>query len=153
VTILVARRTLDEIDRHASESYPRECCGVVVGDGAAEHVTRIDNIQDRLHAEDPDAHPRDSQTAYFMEPRQLYLALRDAERESSPIRMFYHSHPDHGAYFSDEDKARAMAWDEPAYPGACYLVVSVVGGRVADRLVVRWDPDRHEFVAADLAVA
>jgi proteasome lid subunit RPN8/RPN11 len=149
----VAPRTLDEIDRHASESYPRECCGVVVGDGAAEHVRRIDNIQDRMHAEDPGAHPRDSRTAYFMEPRQLYLALRDAESNSAPIRIFYHSHPDHGAYFSDEDKARAMAWDEPAYPEACYLVVSVVRGRVADRLVVRWDPDRREFVAADLAVA
>jgi proteasome lid subunit RPN8/RPN11 len=153
VTILVTRRTLDEIDSHATDSYPRECCGVVVGDAARERVKRIDNIQDRLHAEDPAAHPRDSRTAYFMDPGQLYTALRDAERESSLIRIFYHSHPDHGAYFSDEDRARAMAWEEPAYPGACYLVVSVVRGRVADRLAVRWDSDRREFVPADLAVA
>jgi proteasome lid subunit RPN8/RPN11 len=151
--IEVARPTLDEIERHAAESYPQECCGVVVGDGARERVKRIDNIQDRMHAEDPVAHPRDSRTAYFMDPQQLFAALRDAERESSLIRIFYHSHPDHGAYFSDEDKARAMAWDEPAYPGAYYLVVSVVGGRVADRLAVRWDADRREFVPADLAVA
>jgi proteasome lid subunit RPN8/RPN11 len=152
VIIRVGRHTLHEIDRHAAESYPRECCGIVVGDGGHERVRRIDNIQDCLHAEDPAAHPRDSRTAYFMDPRQLYAALRDAERESSPIRLFYHSHPDHGAYFSDEDSARAMAWDEPAYPGACYLVISVVGGRVTDRLVVRWDEDRREFVPADLAV-
>jgi [CysO sulfur-carrier protein]-S-L-cysteine hydrolase len=153
VTIQVARHTLDEIERHAEESYPRECCGVVVGDGARERVNRIDNIQDRMHAEDPAAHPRDSRTAYFMDPQQLYAVLRDTERESSLIRVFYHSHPDHGAYFSDEDTARAMAWDEPAYPGACYLVVSVVGGRVAGRIVVRWDADRREFVPADLVVA
>jgi [CysO sulfur-carrier protein]-S-L-cysteine hydrolase len=153
VTIEVARRTLDEIERHAEESYPRECCGVVVGDGARERVNRIDNIQDRMHAEDPAAHPRDSRTAYFMDPQQLYAVLRAAERESSPIRVFYHSHPDHGAYFSDEDTARAMAWDEPAYPGASYLVVSVMRGRVADRIMVRWDADRRRFVPTDLAVA
>ena len=152
MTLQVARRTLDEIDCHAAESYPRECCGVVVGDGVREQVRRIDNIQDRIHADDPAAHPRDARTAYFMDPQQLYVALRDAERHSSPIRVFYHSHPDHGAYFSDEDKARAMAWDEPAYPGACYLVVSVVAGRVADRLAVLWDPDRREFIPADLEV-
>lgn len=153
MTLQVARRTLDEIDRHATESYPRECCGVVVGDGVREQVRRIDNVQDRMHADDPAAHPRDARTAYFMDPQQLYVALRDAERHSSPIRVFYHSHPDHGAYFSDEDKARAMAWEEPAYPGACYLVVSVVAGRVADRLAVRWDPDRREFIPTELEVA
>jgi adenylyltransferase/sulfurtransferase len=87
-----------------------------------------------------------------MDPQQLYAVLRDAERDSSPIRVLYHSHPDHGAYFSDEDRARAMAWDEPSYPGACYLVVSVVAGRVDDRIVVGWDADRREFVPADLAV-
>src|SRR4030095_10157112 len=85
VIIRVRRHTLHEIDRHAAESYPRECCGIVVGDRGHERVRRIDNIQHCLHAEDPAAHPRDSRTAYFMDPRQLYAALRDAERESSPI--------------------------------------------------------------------
>jgi proteasome lid subunit RPN8/RPN11 len=153
MAIEVARRTLDEIERHAVESYPRECCGVVVGDGARERLERIENIQDRLHAEDPLAHPRDSRTAYFMDPQQLYAVLRAAECESFLIRIFYHSHPDHGAYFSEEDSARATAWDEPAYPGASYLVISVVGGRVVDRIAVRWDAGRRGFVPEDLVVA
>ena len=153
VTIRVAGKTLEEIDRHAAEAYPYECCGMVLGDGERERVRRIDNIQDRLHAEDPAAHPRDSRTAYFMDPQQLYAVLREAERDRCPIRLFYHSHPEHGAYFSEEDMARAMAWDEPAYPGACYLVVSVVAGRVADRLAVAWDGERQKFVATDVSVA
>jgi proteasome lid subunit RPN8/RPN11 len=152
VTIRVTRQTLDEIERHAMESYPRECCGAVFGEADRERVRRIENIQDRLHAEDPAAYPRDSSTAYFMDPRQLYAVLREAEQTLSPIRVFYHSHPEHGAYFSEEDAARAMAWDEPAYPGASYLVVSVMNGRVADRLAVSWDAERRRFAATELAV-
>ncbi len=151
MTIRLTRRTLDEIDRHAAESYPFECCGVVLGDGEHERVRRIDNIQDRLHAEDPAAHLRDSSVAYYMDPQQLYTVIREAEQKDSPIRVFYHSHPEHGAYFSEEDKARAMAWDEPAYPGASYLVVSVVAGRVADRLAVSWDAERREFIPTEVA--
>jgi [CysO sulfur-carrier protein]-S-L-cysteine hydrolase len=152
MTIRLSPPTLREIEQHAEEAYPNECCGVVFGNGEGERVRRIENVQDRLHAEDPAAYPRDSRTAYFMEPGQLYAALREGELECSPIRLFYHSHPEHGAYFSDEDKARAMAWDEPAYPGACYLVLSVVAGKVVDRLAVRWDGDRREFLPAELAV-
>jgi proteasome lid subunit RPN8/RPN11 len=153
VTICVTRQTLAEIDRHAMESYPRECCGAVLGEGDRERVRRIDNVQDRLHAEDAAAYPRDSTTAYFMDPQQLYAVLREAEQGRCPIRIFYHSHPEHGAYFSEEDAARAIAWDEPVYPEASYLVVSVVNGRVADRLAVSWDAERRQFVPTELAVA
>ncbi|MGH7900069.1 MAG: Mov34/MPN/PAD-1 family protein, partial [Candidatus Binatia bacterium] len=60
------RETLDAIDRHAIESYPLECCGAILAVGGREQVRRITNIQDRLHREDPAAHPRDARTAYFM---------------------------------------------------------------------------------------
>jgi adenylyltransferase/sulfurtransferase len=153
VTIRVTQRTLHEIDLHAAEVYPRECCGAVLGDGDRERVRRIENIQDRLHAEDPVAYPRDSSTAYFMDPQQLYAVLREAERDRVPIRLFYHSHPEHGAYFSEEDQERALAWDEPVYPGAGFLVVSVMAGRVADRLAVAWDAERRQFVPTELAVS
>ena len=124
---------------------------MLVGDGL-ESVRRISNIQDRLHREDPIKHPRDARTAYFMDPKELFELLREADQHQHPIRIFYHSHPEHGAYFSEEDKARAMAWDEPAYPEAAHLVVSVVGGIVKDRLAVVWDPERRDFVPAELAI-
>jgi proteasome lid subunit RPN8/RPN11 len=152
VILNLRRSTLDAIDRHARESYPAECCGaVLIGDGG-ESVRRIDNIQDRLHAEDPVKYPRDSRIAYFMDPKQLFAVLREADETHRSLRLLYHSHPDHGAYFSEEDKARALAWDEPAYPDAAYLVVSVVKGVVEDRLAVVWDPERRNFVPAEIGV-
>ena len=145
------RSTLDDVDRHAVESYPNECCGAVLAGDGGEIVRRITNIQDRLHSEDPAEHPRNARIAYFMDPKELYAALREAERQNHALRILYHSHPDHDAYFSDEDKARAMAWDEPAYPGTFYLVVSVVGGVVRDHLAVAWDPERRDFAGVEIA--
>lgn len=152
MALRIGKAALAEIDRHAVESYPNECCGAVVGVGGDEIVRRITNIQDRLHREDPAKHPRDARTAYYMEPKELYRVLRESEEKNCPLRIFYHSHPEHGAYFSAEDRARAMAWDEPAYPDARYLVVSVYGGAVRDRFAVAWDADRHDFVPLELVV-
>jgi proteasome lid subunit RPN8/RPN11 len=152
VTLRLQRAALDEIDRQAMLAYPRECCGVVLSVGGNDEVRPIANIQDRLHAEDPIRHPRDATIAYFMEPRELYVVLRESEELGHAIRVFYHSHPDHGAYFSAEDAARAMAWDEPAYPGACYVVISVIGGSVAERLAVAWDPGQARFAPIELEI-
>ena len=146
------RSTLDEIDRHAREAYPFECCGAVLMRKGSQTVRRIDNIQDRLHVEDPLKNPRDSRIAYFMDPKQLFAVLREADDTRSALGLLYHSHPEHGAYFSDEDKARALAWDEPAYPDTAYLVVSVVDGTVKERLAVAWDGERRDFVPIDLTV-
>ena len=146
------RETVAEIDRHALETYPNECCGAVLAGDSDQSVRRITNIQDRLHREDPLKHPRDARIAYFMDPKELLAVLRESEAERKPIRAFYHSHPEHGAYFSEEDKARAMAWDEPAYPDACYLVVSVVGGAIRERLAVAWDAVRKDFAEIALMI-
>jgi [CysO sulfur-carrier protein]-S-L-cysteine hydrolase len=145
VVLRILESTLEAIDRHAVESYPDECCGAVLADNRTELLRPITNIQDRLHAENPDQHPRDARTAYFMDPKELYAVLREAEEQKRSLRVLYHSHPDHDAYFSAEDKARAQAWDEPAYPETFYLVVSVIGGRVRDHLAVAWDAERGDF--------
>lgn len=148
----IERAAVEEIDRHAREAYPDECCGVVFSGDGRDYVRRIGNIQNRLHAEDPLRHPRNARIAYFMDPKELYAALSGAEEASYQIVAFYHSHPEHAAYFSEEDKARAMAWNEPAYPEACYVVVSVVAGMVKERIAVAWDAKRFEYVEVDLVV-
>ena len=146
MTVTLTRETIAAIDRESIAAHPEECCGIVLADGERELVRPIPNVQNRLHAEDPARHPRDATTAYFMEPKALYAALDESEKQKRPIRVFYHSHPEHGAYFSDEDKARALAWDEPAYPGAAYVVVSVYAREVKDRRAYVWDEATRDFV-------
>ena len=139
---------LDEIHRHAIEEYPYECCGIVIGEPGpdGEHILyRCTNIQNRLHEKDPATFKRDARTAFYIDPKELMSILREAERRRMGIKLFYHSHPDHDAYFSEEDKNMALFDGEPVYPDASYLVVSVVGGKVQKQALFAWDESEKVF--------
>jgi proteasome lid subunit RPN8/RPN11 len=153
VTVRLALTTVAAIDREALAAYPEECCGVVLADGAAELVRPVPNVQNRLHAEDPEKHPRDARIAYYMDPKALFAVLDESEKQKRPVRVFYHSHPEHDAYFSSEDRERALAWDEPAYPGAAYVVVSVYGRAIKERRAYAWDEAKREFSEVALEIA
>ena len=63
-----------------------------------EEVRRIANIQNAMHAKDPHTYPRDATIAYLMEPKEL-LAVLKAIDAGAELTAFYHSHPNHDAYF------------------------------------------------------
>lgn len=137
---------------HAREAYPEECCGAVLEEDGHDRPRRITNVQSRLHAEDPGAHPRDARTAYHMDPQELLAVLRDSEQPGRYLKAFYHSHPDHDAYFSREDRRRGLFDGEPAYPGTAYVVVSVRGGELAGARAYAWDAGVRDFVEVPLVV-
>jgi proteasome lid subunit RPN8/RPN11 len=107
------------------------------------------NIQDELHDKDPQRHPRDSRTAYFIDPKDL-LAIGRREGQGYRVATIYHSHIDTGAYFSPTDRQNALIDGEPAYPDAAYVVLSVVERRVVDAAAFVWDSDACEFVPTEL---
>ncbi|MFQ5482035.1 MAG: Mov34/MPN/PAD-1 family protein [Nitrospinaceae bacterium] len=138
---------------HAVEEYPHECCGIVVGpaQGAAEdRLFKCTNIQDRLHEEDPVLHPRDARTAFRIDDKELFRIHREAQDQGLVFKLFYHSHPDHGAYFSEEDKAMALFGGEPSYPEARYLVISVYNGAVKNQALFEWNADQAAFDRVNL---
>jgi len=140
-----------EIRRHAEADYPSECCGIILVRGSSErHLMRCRNLQDALHQDDPVAHPRDSRTAYYIDPADLLRASR-YEREGYRVAVIYHSHCDAGAYFSQTDKRNALFGGEPAYPDATYVVVSVGRGRVIAGGAFRWDAARRDFLPVEFA--
>ena len=91
----------DEIRRHGEQTYPHECCGVLLGviDDDSREVratvrcgnTRIDSPQNR----------------YNIDPRELVRVQREARERDLDIVGFYHSHPDHPAQWSQTDLAEA----------------------------------------------
>ncbi len=123
--LVLQSESLDQIYAHAKAEFPEECCGIILSDGAREFVRKCRNVQNERHAEAPEMYPRDARTAYLIDPNDLIRVHKEAETENQPIKAFYHSHPNHDAYFSEKDKADAMAWDEPMYPDAAYIVVSI----------------------------
>ena len=144
--LLLARSTSDEIVRHAQETFPEECCGVVLSDGKHDHVRPLVNIQNQLHALDPATYPRTAAIAYAMDPRELESILDEASRTGAKLKAFYHSHPDHDAYFSAEDKAFATPFGEPTFPEAAQIVVSIYQRAVNAIKAFAWSDDVKDFL-------
>jgi proteasome lid subunit RPN8/RPN11 len=149
--VILTPEELEAVRRQALEEYPHESCGVIVARGAERRLVRCRNVQNELHARDPVRHPRDARTAYYIDPADL-LRLGRLEGEGFTVAVIYHSHVDAGAYFSDTDRRQALLGDEPAYPGATYVVTSVVGGRVEAVAAFRWNPARRDFLPVDLGL-
>jgi proteasome lid subunit RPN8/RPN11 len=147
----IARTALDEIVAHARASHPDECCGAVLEIGGRDVVRRFTNVQGRLHREDPAANPRDARTAYAPDPKELFAAVRDGDAAGARLKVFYHSHTRVGAYFSGEDRARALFGDEPAYPDTTYVVVS--DSRTPGEVrAFHWDEAGRDFVEVPIEI-
>ena len=132
----------------AEAEYPAECCGVLLtreGTEPQRLLVPCRNVQNELHAKDPQRHPRDARTAYFIDPKDL-LAIGRREGEGYKVDVIYHSHIDAGAYFSATDKQNALMDGVPFYPAATYVVVSVMGGKVADQRAFVWRRAAQDFV-------
>ena len=135
---------------HARQDYPRECCGIVFGPKAsdvADEARACKNIQDELHAEDPETHTRDARTAYNLGAPDLF-ALQKSLRGERPAKIVYHSHVEVGAYFSDTDQAAARFEDEPAYPVE-YVVIDVRADGTHGAAQFAWDERQKKYLEVD----
>jgi len=107
----------DSLRQHGEETYPYECCGVLLGqmDGDVRTVTsvarcgntRIDSPQNR----------------YNIDPKELVRIQREGRGRGEDIIGFYHSHPDHPARWSSTDLAEAHWF------GCSYVITSVEKGK------------------------
>jgi proteasome lid subunit RPN8/RPN11 len=139
------------IEARAERDYPEETCGFIFARGEELEVVPMQNIQNRLHAEDPARHPRDARTAYCFDPREQLRVLAERERAGEALRAIYHSHPDHDAYFSETDSAAAAPLGEPSLPGTVFLVLSVRRGKAVDLKAFDWSDEEGKYVETALA--
>ena len=109
----------DAIRRHGEETYPHECCGILVG--TVEGDTRTVRSTIRCHNTRTDS----SQDRYHIDPRELIRAQRQARERGLEIVGFYHSHPDHPAQGSPTDL------EEAHWIGCSYLITSVEHGKAS----------------------
>ena len=143
------KEQLDEIHQHAVEEYPEECCGIIVGNPDHNNdnvVYRCENIQNKLHEKNPENFTRDARTAYNISALELQRLLSEASLKGRVFKVLYHSHPEHDAYFSEEDTRMALFDGEsPIYPGTQYLVVSVYSKKIRDQALFDWNPETKTF--------
>jgi proteasome lid subunit RPN8/RPN11 len=134
-----------EISRHAVDAFPEECCGVILDYSGREVIQRFKNIQNQLHALDPETYPREATIAYAMDPKELEATIDEATVAGARIKAFYHSHPGHEAYFSEEDKAFAMPFGEPTFPETAQIVISIYDRAVKRICAYAWADGKNDF--------
>jgi proteasome lid subunit RPN8/RPN11 len=106
------------IRQHGEETYPHECCGVLLGhfqDDGSKTVSRVARCGN-TRADSP--HNR-----YNIDPRDLIRIQREGRERGEDIVGFYHSHPDHPAQWSPTDLAEAHWF------GCSYVITSVEKGK------------------------
>ena len=152
--VSLSRATFEAVVAQAERDFPFETCGFIVGTAAAQEVRAVTNIQNRKHAEDPAAFPRDGKTAFLMDPHEQLAILVEIDRRGLSLLAVYHSHPDHDAYFSETDRRQACSFDpnQPDYPDTAHIVLSVKGGRFARAAAFMWDADKRDFAEAEIVV-
>jgi proteasome lid subunit RPN8/RPN11 len=148
--LLLSEGAVEEIAQHAQETFPEECCGVILTHATIDRVHRLKNIQNQLHALDPQTYPRTATIAYAMDYKELELVLDQAKRNGAKLKAFYHSHPNHDAYFSDEDKAFASPFGEPTFPGTAQLVVAIYDRAVKEMSAFAWSEEEKDFIKVPL---
>ena len=111
----ISKSDFDAIRHHGEETYPHECCGVLLGRFDDARVvtstarcanTRVDSPQNR----------------YNIDPRELVRVQRQGRERGEDIVGFYHSHPDHPPRWSHTDLAEAH------WIGCSYVITSVIKG-------------------------
>ena len=150
-SVVISRQAFDTIIAQAEREFPFECCGFIIGD-VGDEVRPVRNVQNEKHAADPHRYERDARTAYLMDPKEQLAVLEEIDRRRVKLKVVYHSHPDHEAYFSATDRAQACSFDpaEPDYPDTAYMVISVRNGKFANAAVFIWNYDQKDFMETEL---
>jgi [CysO sulfur-carrier protein]-S-L-cysteine hydrolase len=143
--LLLSNEVAKDICKHAEETFPEECCGIILTDGTTDYVQRLANIQNQLHALDPQTYPRTAAIAYAMDPKELERVIDHAALNGAKLKAFYHSHPDHKAYFSEEDKAFASPFGEPTFPETAQIVISIYHREIKDIRAYMWSEEPKDF--------
>jgi proteasome lid subunit RPN8/RPN11 len=153
--LTIPAAVLAELEAHALETYPSECCGFVSGP-ASEPLElsaslREVNEADKYHKLDPVTFPRTSRTYFKINELRAAKAFEQGEKNGQPIKVIYHSHCDAGAYFSQEDAATFASDNMLMWPCA-FIVVSVQEGKLVERKLWVHVPGTNDFRESKLTV-
>ena len=128
---------------HGEQTYPHECCGVLLGHTGADANT-VEAAVRAGNTRTDSAHNR-----YSIAPGELIHIQREAREKGWDIVGFYHSHPDHPAQWSQTDFAEAH------WLGCSYVITAVEQGRAAQTNSFRLEgttEDDKRFVDESLTV-
>ena len=155
----ISRSALDAIEAAGVAAYGRdeEACGYLTGPVAnaqlCDNATELENLANKYHQVDPEGHPRTGHDYFKINGLKFEKAIAACTEADNPVKVFFHSHLDCGAYFSEEDAASMTGGgtQEPAY-ALSYLVTAVDKAKVTAHKLFIWDGDSRSFVESPFEV-
>ncbi len=113
--VKVSAEIIELIKKHGEETYPEECCGVLIGKFSQDgkEVFELLKIENSRESE--------RNRRFLITPENYLMAEKYSRGKNLDIVGFYHSHPDHPAKPSDYDREHAL-------PFLSYFIVSVESG-------------------------
>lgn len=135
--IRIEKEAWDKMVAHARSTYPRECCGAMLGavEGDEKIVTVAIELENAFNGEQ---HSR-----YELRPEDLLSADREARRRDMDLVGIFHSHPDSDAYFSATDLRNSCPWYS-------FVVLSMKNGEFDHANSFLPNPEQTEAVTEDL---
>lgn len=153
--IVLTTAVAEAIRQHGTETYPHECCGLLLGaaDGAVKRATRIWPVanvwtDDIALSEDDDHHSlRDR---FYIPPKAYLQADRAARADNLDIVGCYHSHPDDRAALSERDRVGAAGvGGGPAFSFVVVAVQDSVPGQIASATL---SPDGQHWLSEEILI-
>src|SRR5690606_41383070 len=108
------------IRRHGEETYPEECCGLLIG-----RMGETDNVIAGARAVQNRSENRRIDR-YIIDPADFRSVDREARRDGFDIVGIYPSHPDHPA------RPSPTALEPATFPGYTDVIVSIDEGGPGD---------------------
>lgn len=144
---------LQRMQTHAEDTYPDECCGLLLGQLQGTVKTLIEVLPTKnawdteaveaFQSVESSVHPSATKRNHFtIAPEVMLKVQKEARDRNLNIIGIYHSHPDHPAVPSDFDQA--IAWQQYSY-----IIISVQQGIASD--LRSWSlNDNHQFQPEDI---
>ena len=117
MSLQLSQDLYDQLRAHGEETYPNECCGIMLGK-STETTIRVEALIRAGNTRTDSAHNR-----YHIAPQELIKAQREGRKAGLDIVGFYHSHPDHPAQWSITD------FNEAHWFGCAYVITAVAKGK------------------------
>jgi proteasome lid subunit RPN8/RPN11 len=151
--INISQKNIEIIKKHGEESYPHECCGLLLGTVKSQEKIVIKVVQTVNDWENQKylftslntRYNSSLKDSFSINPVTFIEIQKQARQDNLNIIGIYHSHPDHPAIPSSFDQA--IAWDIYSY-----IIVSVKKGRSTDLFSWVLDSNR-KFIEEKLLIA
>jgi proteasome lid subunit RPN8/RPN11 len=151
----LTKQAIDAIRTHGRDSYPDECCGLLLGRFESDRRVAIEAwpVPNEWTAEvalthDDSAHSlRDR---FYIAPGDYLKAQRSAARRDLEVVGCYHSHPDDHAWPSERDRLGAAGVG--GGPDFSFVIMSVINGSPADVASALLSSDGQRWLPEPLSI-